>query len=312
MGKKRGRALSVMVAGVLALGIAAPASASFNTRAALAPRPLPPPQQLLAAAPPTLPSPFAASVKAPAPSLGTRLSGSRTPPGPRPYFGARYYGSKIGRFTTTDPVQTIKANLVDPQRWNRYAYVRNNPLRYVDPDGRATLPANSLQARMLAPPAPLPPGASGWQQALHVLAVVGWALNPGGVMPAPSIMAIPQAAVAAAEVGTTAARASEIHAVLDPIAQARRTTAVLRTDVGNIVAGGARDLAPVQRVALGAEEIAARAPGVHAEVTAIEHANQIGATPQVLTSTRPFCPACTAAIEKAGAIIKDVKTAVWP
>ena len=51
------------------------------------------------------------------------------------YFGARYYGSKIGRFTTTDPVQTIKANLVDPQRWNRYAYGRNNPLRYNDPTG---------------------------------------------------------------------------------------------------------------------------------------------------------------------------------
>ncbi|MGH8245540.1 MAG: hypothetical protein ACREUU_03810, partial [Gammaproteobacteria bacterium] len=25
--------------------------------------------------------------------------------------------------------------LADPQRWNRYAYVRNNPLRYVDPSG---------------------------------------------------------------------------------------------------------------------------------------------------------------------------------
>jgi hypothetical protein len=33
-------------------------------------------------------------------------------------------------------VYTWQENLVDPQRWNRYAYVRNNPLRYVDPDGR--------------------------------------------------------------------------------------------------------------------------------------------------------------------------------
>jgi RHS repeat-associated protein len=53
------------------------------------------------------------------------------------YFGARYYASTRGRFTTIDPVQTWGENLVDPQRWNRYAYVRNNPLRYVDPDGRA-------------------------------------------------------------------------------------------------------------------------------------------------------------------------------
>ncbi len=52
------------------------------------------------------------------------------------YFGARYYGSKIGRFTTTDPVYDWKEDIAEPQRWNRYAYARNNPLRYVDPDGR--------------------------------------------------------------------------------------------------------------------------------------------------------------------------------
>src|SRR5207253_4348644 len=52
------------------------------------------------------------------------------------YFGARYYGSKTGRFTTTDPAYTIQENLVDPQRWNRYACAKNNPLRYTDPDGK--------------------------------------------------------------------------------------------------------------------------------------------------------------------------------
>ncbi len=52
------------------------------------------------------------------------------------YFGARYYGQRVGRFTTIDPVYTWNENLHDPQRWNRYAYGRNNPLRYVDPDGR--------------------------------------------------------------------------------------------------------------------------------------------------------------------------------
>jgi RHS repeat-associated protein len=52
------------------------------------------------------------------------------------YFGARYYGARTARFTTVDPVYTWRENLVDPQRWNRYAYVRNNPLRFTDPDGR--------------------------------------------------------------------------------------------------------------------------------------------------------------------------------
>ena len=52
------------------------------------------------------------------------------------YFGARYQRAGVGRFTSVDPLMTFDENLVDPQRWNRYAYVRNNPLRYVDPDGR--------------------------------------------------------------------------------------------------------------------------------------------------------------------------------
>jgi RHS repeat-associated protein len=60
------------------------------------------------------------------------------------YFGARYYGSKIGRFTTVDPVYNWQENLVDPQRWNRYAYARNNPLRYTDPDGKEIALAANL------------------------------------------------------------------------------------------------------------------------------------------------------------------------
>jgi RHS repeat-associated protein len=52
------------------------------------------------------------------------------------YFGARYYGANLGRFTTVDPVLAQDQALADPQLWNRYAYVRNNPLRYTDPDGR--------------------------------------------------------------------------------------------------------------------------------------------------------------------------------
>ncbi len=55
------------------------------------------------------------------------------------YFGARYYRADVGRFTTVDPAQTISENLVDPQRWNRYAYVTNNPLKFTDPDGKNPL-----------------------------------------------------------------------------------------------------------------------------------------------------------------------------
>jgi RHS repeat-associated protein len=54
------------------------------------------------------------------------------------YFGARYLRADLGRFTTIDPVQTWKENLVDPQRWNRYGYAKNGPLRYMDPTGLYT------------------------------------------------------------------------------------------------------------------------------------------------------------------------------
>jgi RHS repeat-associated protein len=51
------------------------------------------------------------------------------------YFEARYLRATAGRFSTVDPAMTVRDNLPDPQRWNRYAYVRANPLRYTDPTG---------------------------------------------------------------------------------------------------------------------------------------------------------------------------------
>jgi RHS repeat-associated protein len=51
------------------------------------------------------------------------------------YFESRYFSSAQGRFTSPDAMIMKKEWLADPQRWNHYAYVRNNPLRYVDPNG---------------------------------------------------------------------------------------------------------------------------------------------------------------------------------
>jgi RHS repeat-associated protein len=50
-------------------------------------------------------------------------------------FGARYNSSNLGRFMSPDPKQ-IGAHMFDPQTLNRYAYTRNNPLAFIDPDGR--------------------------------------------------------------------------------------------------------------------------------------------------------------------------------
>lgn len=53
------------------------------------------------------------------------------------YFIARYYNGAQGRFTSPDPVFFQAVMMNDPQRFNLYAYVRNNPLKYIDPKGEA-------------------------------------------------------------------------------------------------------------------------------------------------------------------------------
>jgi RHS repeat-associated protein len=51
------------------------------------------------------------------------------------YFGARYHSSAQARFSSPDP-KSAGADLQNPQSWNGYAYVLNNPLVYVDPNGK--------------------------------------------------------------------------------------------------------------------------------------------------------------------------------
>jgi RHS repeat-associated protein len=49
-------------------------------------------------------------------------------------FGARYDASTVGRFMSPDPDNRGAVD-EDPQTWNAYSYVRDNPLKYTDPDG---------------------------------------------------------------------------------------------------------------------------------------------------------------------------------
>ncbi|MEM7482386.1 MAG: RHS repeat-associated core domain-containing protein [Acidobacteriota bacterium] len=51
------------------------------------------------------------------------------------YMHARYCNPMTGRFLSVDPSQK-SARQKMPQTWNRYTYVANNPIKFLDPDGR--------------------------------------------------------------------------------------------------------------------------------------------------------------------------------
>jgi len=48
------------------------------------------------------------------------------------YMHARYYSVSVGRFLSPDPVLGDRRS---PQSWNRYTYVKNNPMGWADPGG---------------------------------------------------------------------------------------------------------------------------------------------------------------------------------
>src|SRR5262249_17639907 len=52
------------------------------------------------------------------------------------YAVRRFYNSPVTAFCSADPVQ---GSVDDPQSWNRYAYVENDPINLTDPSGESLL-----------------------------------------------------------------------------------------------------------------------------------------------------------------------------
>lgn len=61
------------------------------------------------------------------------------------YMHARTYVPMLGRFTRPDPANSF--SLFNPQSLNRYTYALNNPLKFIDPDGRRVVLVGSDEDR---------------------------------------------------------------------------------------------------------------------------------------------------------------------
>jgi RHS repeat-associated protein len=68
------------------------------------------------------------------------------------YFNARYFGAALGRFTSPDP-GGAGADIANPQTWNAYAYVLDNPLANTDPRGIASKTDTVLPSSSCSGPA---------------------------------------------------------------------------------------------------------------------------------------------------------------
>jgi RHS repeat-associated protein len=62
------------------------------------------------------------------------------------YFGARYFSSAQGRFSSPDKPFNDQMES-DPQSWNLYSYVRNNPLRFIDQTGNDCVYASTYDEK---------------------------------------------------------------------------------------------------------------------------------------------------------------------
>jgi RHS repeat-associated protein len=91
------------------------------------------------------------------------------------YLRARYYQPEVGRFITKDP---WAGDMWRPSTLNRYVYVTNNPVNYIDPSGlqepepRPT-PQPTREPTPMATPTPAePPGPSGVSQLGELFLIV--------------------------------------------------------------------------------------------------------------------------------------------
>ncbi len=110
------------------------------------------------------------------------------------YMHARFYSPLTARFLSIDPVLVVEKAVAEPQDWNRYAYVENNPTGLTDPTGKCpfciAVVLGAIGGVLSADYANAPaPGDSIYgNDDSSGRMIVGAALNAGAVLAARSIL----------------------------------------------------------------------------------------------------------------------------
>ena len=237
----------------------------------------------------------------------------------------------MGFFASDQDQSGTFSGPIDPSLFGAPDLSRSAPLGIPSVNSARGSPAAALLARAFLPYSQayedfgVKPVRAAWNFAkplIEPLTDPGLLMSLSGVFPPAGIPAAAEIGVikglrALAEIRTPGLplsdRAQEIlEALNDPIASNHRTVAVLRTDGPTIVASGTKDIYPKQRANFQPGEVEARLPGAHAEITALQDAQNRGATPKVLGVSRTICPTCRQAIESAGGWVDSAGTARFP
>ena len=229
------------------------------------------------------------------------------------YMLERSYAYDTGRFLRPDPMQDEYPGL------SPYAYANNNPLKYVDPDGRIPIVPFLVAGWALAElglsaydvydavSTALDPDATTGQKLFSAGGALAGVVLPGGGYSAVDNVA--ESLVAASKTlsknsdkaaSDAAVRAKDIQNSLNPRAQRARTTAVTETEEGiRVVSSSERRLTPAQRAQLGEKEIEGTGIG-HAEMTGLNAAREAGLTPTGTAASRPICSNCADVLKSQG------------
>jgi hypothetical protein len=106
-------------------------------------------------------------------------------------------------------------------------------------------------------------------------------------------------------------RLNDIHGAMDQFARRRRTSAILRTEGGDIVGSGGRDLSRAQEALLMPGEVGAKLPDAHAEVTVLSAALKAALRPRILVTSRRMCGSCVGTVQAMGGRITSPTTAIF-